>query len=640
MQNAKKKIFILEDDESLMKALVECLEKSNFDVKASKHPSEANERLKESKYDFIIVDCLLPQTTGVNFVTKAKAAGLLTKETKIILTSGIYTDREFIQESIHQTKAIGFLKKPLNLEEVLEIIKKNTTAPVQDMSARKRLYQIFSKEKVSAREKRKLIESLDEVNGFDLPFIYSLLVETKSSGYLNIYVQNGSVSGITFSQGNITAVDIDDQRTFLGEMLIQQGYILADDLKEAVKDKSNKRKIGEKLIENNMMSPHALDIVLREQMNIRLSRTIQDMKIKINFVSTETDLTQPYINSDKLTEYLHDWIASKVSTTWLKAHYLNLGDHTLAVNQNLTHEVLPLKMSLVQSLPGLMQKLTEGQTMRQLSSNAEYDEKALYKAIHFLLTKGLLLIGQKVTYANDKDHLNSLQLIWKEFSAKTDIDIYADFFEGVSDFHEELANLIGAEPATAKKDMHAVWQKIRDKSVSVYEQMNQAGMKNAAEEKQKRSDVEGKIQATKHIEEARVALQFHRYAEAMRHLAEAAKLSSEISHIHLYTAWAKLGLMDVSKKAQILRETEIEIVQIPPDEKYDASYTFVMGLFYKHKGDVSQAKKNFEKTIAIDNSMIIAKRELSLLSTQAKNNKQDLLSMDLKDVINGFFKKK
>ncbi len=38
--------------------------------------------------------------------------------------------------------------------------------------------------------------------------------------------------------------------------------------------------------------------------------------------------------------------------------------------------------------------------------------------------------------------------------------------------------------------------------------------------------------------------------------------------------------------------------------------------------------------------MIIAKRELSLLSSQAKNDKQDLLSMDLKDVINGFFKKK
>ncbi|MFN8945735.1 MAG: response regulator, partial [Pseudobdellovibrionaceae bacterium] len=251
-----------------------CFEKAGFDVKASQHPSEANEKMKEGKYDFIIVDCLLPQTTGVNFITKAKATGVLTKDTKIILTSGIYTDKEFILESMHQTKAIGFLKKPLNLDEVLEIIKKNTVEKKSDVSARKRLYQIFSKDKVSAREKRKLIESLDEVNGFDLPFVYSLLVETKSSGYLNIYGQNGAVSGITFSQGKIIAVDIDDQRTFLGEMLIQQGYILAEDLKEALRDKANNRKLGEKLIELNMMSPHALDIVLREQMNIRLSRTV------------------------------------------------------------------------------------------------------------------------------------------------------------------------------------------------------------------------------------------------------------------------------------------------------------------------------------------------------------------------------
>lgn len=623
-----------------MKALSECLEKAGLDVRASKHPSEAMERLKEVKYDFVIVDCLLPQTTGVNFLTKAKALGVLGKDTKIILTSGIYTDKDFIQESIHQTKAIGFLKKPLNLEEVIEIIKKNTSAPQQDMSARKKLYQIFSKEKVSAREKRKLIESLDEVNGFDLPFIYSLLVETKSSGYLNIYTQNGSVSGITFSQGNITAVDIDDQRTFLGEMLIQQGYILVDDLKEAVRDKSNKRKLGEKLIEQNMMSPHALDIVLREQMNIRLSRTIQDMKIKINFVSTETDLTQPCINSDKLTEYLHDWIASKVSTAWLKTHYLSLGDHSLMINQNLSREVIPLKMSLVQSLPQLMTNLSEGKTLRQLSQHPEYDEKALYKAIHFLLTRGLLLIGKKVSYENEKDKLISLQGIWKELSSKADVDIYADLFENTSDFKEEMTSLIGAEPDPAQKESHQLWSKISTKATSIYEQMNKTGMRDAAVEKQKRSEIENKIQATKHVEEARAALQFHRYMEALKHLNEASRLYPEISSLHLYTAWAKLGAMNVEKKAQILRETEIELVQVPPDEKYEASYTFVMGLFYKHKGDLHQAKKSFEKTIAIDNSMIIARRELTLLGSQGKNGKQDLLSMDLKDMINGFFKRK
>ncbi|MFN7906460.1 MAG: response regulator, partial [Pseudobdellovibrionaceae bacterium] len=627
------------DDESLVKALQTCFEKAGFDVKASQHPSEANEKMKEGKYDFIIVDCLLPQTTGVNFITKAKSTGVLTKDTKIILTSGIYTDKEFILESMHQTKAIGFLKKPLNLDEVLEIIKKNTVAEQSDVSSRKRLYQIFSKDKVSPREKRKLIESLDEVNGFDLPFIYSLLVETKSSGYLNIYAQNGAVSGITFSQGKIIAVDIDDQRTFLGEMLIQQGYILAEDLKEALRDKANNRKLGEKLIELNMMSPHALDIVLREQMNIRLSRTVQDLKIKINFVSTETDMTQPNINSDKLTEYLHDWIASKISTSWLKAHYLVLADHLLTLNQNLAHDSISLKASLVQSLPNFMSKLAEGKSIRQLSILSEYDEKALYKAIHFLLTKGILLIGEKVTYVNDEDRRNSLQQIWKEFSSKTDIDIYDDFFDGIADFSEELEGLIGPVPSEDKKEIHQLWNQIKNKAIGVYEQMNQAGMKNAAEEKQKRSEVEGAIQAAKHVEEARAALQFHRYSEALKHLNSAMQLAPEIAKLHLYMAWAKLGAIDLTKKQQALKEVEVELVQIPPDEKYDAAYMFVMGLFYKNKGEISQAKKSFEKTIAIDSSMIIAKRELSLLATNGPG-KQDLLSMDLKDVINGFFKRK
>ncbi|MFN8944052.1 MAG: tetratricopeptide repeat protein, partial [Pseudobdellovibrionaceae bacterium] len=373
--------------------------------------------------------------------------------------------------------------------------------------------------------------------------------------------------------------------------------------------------------------------------NIRLSRTVQDMKIKINFVSTETDMTQPNINSDKLTEYLHDWIASKISTSWLKAHYLVLADHLLTLNQNLAHDTISLKASLVQSLPNLMSKLAEGKSIRQLSILSEYDEKALYKAIHFLLTKGILLIGEKVTYVNDEDRRNSLQQIWKEFASKTDIDIYDDFFDGIADFSEELEALIGPVPSDDKKEIHQLWNQIKNKAIGVYEQMNQAGMKNAAEAKQKRSEVEGAIQAEKHVEEARAALQFHRYSEALKHLNAAMQLAPEIAKLHLYMAWAKLGAIDLTKKQQALKEVEIELVQIPPDEKYDAAYMFVMGLFYKNKGEISQAKKSFEKTIAIDSSMIIAKRELSLLATNGPG-KQDLLSMDLKDVINGFFKRK
>src|SRR5690606_242153 len=103
----------------------------------------------------------------------------------------------------------------------------------------------------------------------------SLLVETKSSGYLDIYEKSGAVSGISFASGTIVGVDIEDKATYLGELIIQGGYATPADVQNAVNEKSNMR-LGQKLIKGNLLSPHAFDLALTEQMNIRLSRTISD----------------------------------------------------------------------------------------------------------------------------------------------------------------------------------------------------------------------------------------------------------------------------------------------------------------------------------------------------------------------------
>jgi len=78
---------------------------------------------------------------------------------------------------------------------------------------------------------------------------------------------------------------------------------------------------------------------------------------------------------------------------------------------------------------------------------------------------------------------------------------------------------------------------------------------------------------------------------------------------------------------------------VPPDERYDALYPFVMGLFYKAKGDYVSARKSLEKSIALDSSFIVARREMSVIEGLMRK-KPDLLTMDLKDVVSGFFKKR
>src|SRR5699024_3548831 len=162
-------------------------------------------------------------------------------------------------------KALHFLKKPFDLKEALPLVKKEAILAneeeVEEISPRKALYQMFSKTSVSVREKRKCVEALEEIHGFDLPYLYSLLAETKSSGNLNIVSAKGDISGIVFAKGHIVNVDIADQSTFLGKLLIEGGFIEDAELDNALNVNSSK-KIGERLIHSSHLSPHAFQIVL------------------------------------------------------------------------------------------------------------------------------------------------------------------------------------------------------------------------------------------------------------------------------------------------------------------------------------------------------------------------------------------
>jgi hypothetical protein len=140
------------------------------------------------------------------------------------------------------------------------------------------------------------------------------------------------------------------------------------------------------------------------------------------------------------------------------------------------------------------------------------------------------------------------------------------------------------------------------------------------------------------IEEVKQALQLNQFGKAQTLLTEIVKLYPEIPQLHIFAAWTKLGAMDGAKKTPLqLKEVELELMQIPPDERYDSLFPFVVGLFNRSKGDIVGARKSFEKSIALDPSFIVARRELNLLGNQKK---QDLLSMDLKDMVSGFFKKR
>ncbi|MGZ3744686.1 MAG: response regulator [Pseudobdellovibrionaceae bacterium] len=645
MEESKVKVLILEDDVTLGEALKEAFIRAGHQVFLVAEPEKASEIIKNEKIDVFFVDCLLPQMMGIDYITKIRSEIQASAKFKIVLMSGIYTDSEFVQDATKKTQAVAFLKKPFDLNEALKLVKTSEGPGKEEASPRKNLYQIFGRNLVSNREKRKLIESLEEVSGFDLPFIYSLLVEMKSSGHLNIYGVDGNVSGVSFSNGVIVGVDIEDKTTYLGEMLIQSGYALPEDVQEALNDKSPRR-LGQRLMQANKLSPHAFDLILTEQMNIRLSRTIVDQMIRINFSTAEVEMIEPSIDSDSLSYFLHDWIASKLSSAWLKKMHLIWASYRIARSATYRPDHPALQMSLIQSLDGFTDFIDRGATLMDLLAVGGYHEAAVHKAVHFLLTKGLIVFVKSQAVVSPQERLKNLRKIYADIQAKNHFKIVEYFGLGqesvatVSGMVDEFLPVLGEQPKDPKDEAFKLWSQIRTRVTEACTAFLDVGQRQQYKQNNLKSEAENILKANSLLEEVKAALQLNQYSKAAPLMEQVVELNPQGGQVHLYNAWAKIGTLDPQKKMQQLKDIEFELMQVPPDEKYDALFPFVTGLLQKVKGDFVGARRSFEKCLALNSSMIVARRELSQLSSMGANNKEDILNMDLKKMVSGFFKKK
>lgn len=641
---AKTKVAILEDDATLGAALKAAFERAGCEVFLTSKTLEAQEYVEKHHASAIFVDCLLPEGSGVDFVERLRKkfpAAIL----DVIMMSGIFTDSAVIKEINHTTKAVAFLKKPFELQDALSTVKiKETFDPREDMSPRKALYLLFNKPKVSVRDKRKAIEALEEIHGFDLPYLYSLLVETMATGHLNIVGVKGDVLGISFSEGRIVAVDIVDKETQLGTLLIEGGFIRPDDLKEALSHNSSK-KLGERLIQANLLSPHAFNIALANQMSIRLSRTIVETPVKVNFVATDVELTHPHVDSEALSVFLHDWIASKIDAGWLKAHYVQWGEYSLAKSSTYTADHPILSSPLISHFKGFVEYFTSGKSLNELMDSKSFPEETAYKALHLLLAKGLLIFSEKASVNDPVERLKTMKKLMAQFQNKNKLEIW-DLLVGMTGgsdsdpqfVHSEFKRMLGPAPQPNQTDMKMIFQQLNQIGDEAAK-FAQGGDREKMKEEIAKQGFEAKIKAASLFEEAKTALHKAQYAQAMSLLTKASGLDPSLEKMKLYTIWARIGQAEgqASMRA-LLKEVEIDLLQVPPEEKFDAIYSFVMGLYQKHKGDLSSAKKSFEKAYNLDGNFLVARREIAGLVQ--KGQKKDVLNADLKDLVAGFFKRK
>lgn len=73
MEKDKAHILVVDDDTRLRSLLQRFLRENGFYVSAAKDATEARERLKEYRFDLLIVDIMMPNESGLEFLEKFRA---------------------------------------------------------------------------------------------------------------------------------------------------------------------------------------------------------------------------------------------------------------------------------------------------------------------------------------------------------------------------------------------------------------------------------------------------------------------------------------------------------------------------------------------------------------------------------------
>jgi CheY-like chemotaxis protein/predicted negative regulator of RcsB-dependent stress response len=647
MQKDDLIVLIVDDDVKLGKALSELISRLGYKPIHVTKPDEALAVLKLQAVHAALIDCMLPKMNGRDLAIKIRAES--SAEMPLIMMSGVYRDKSYIKEVIQTTKAAAFLTKPFDLQVLAETLDNQLKAHHQVEASLVPIHSLMGLSQPTPKERMNAINESDIVHGFDLPWVYSLLLDDKISGHLNLISADGEVMGVGFNRGRIVQVNLADSQSYFGRLLVDHGFISAAQLELTLKNgQKSTRRLGELLVDQCLISPHAVEAVITQQQGIRLSKTIADTSLKINFIRSSDIRDEASITRTQFTEMVEDWMQSKIKIEWLKASYMPWLNYNIRRGPEFSesHSVFGLKS--IQRFSNLVPKLISGagMTLEQLISQNEGDETALYRFFYLLLVSRVVTFGElthSISFEPQKRRI-----------AKFDAELEKqNFFErlGVSNKSKEneikrayleLAKVLHPDklPQGTPDDLRALTHRAFEKINQAYQTLSDAKLRGSYIRELEQGSAEKILAAESLMEQAKQFLSRGDVKKAHDHLQEATELIPRSPELRMLLMWAKLKTPNSASSKETIDYAREELGAIPPEDRHNAIYYFVKGLFLFHTGEIEAAIKNIENAIAGDPDFIEARRELNVMKRAGNEKPKDILHVDLKDVVGALFKKK
>lgn len=465
-------------------------------------------------------------------------------------------------------------------------------APETYLTPRKDLYEIFGQQSLSVKKKKKIIEALDEIDGFDLVFIIGLILETKLTGCLNIISEENEISGINFFEGSITHIDLPDKETYFGNLLLQEGLVKKVDLDRAIKQKD--MQMGQFLISQNILTAQQISSVVMLQMRLRLSKLISSKKFQLNFVEVSTAGSVIKISLTDYFDLCHDWITGRFEQDWFNYHFLPWEKKIIKFNDTLEFADQIFAKPLFSNLPGLKDALKNSTSIYELKRKYADNKLMLLKAIHYLSITALLSFSEEQMVTTNES--NKLEMLYLNLKSKKDEELVKAFSlitkikEGNTEsIYVEFLRILEIDLNEKELVYKNELTKIALQFLAKSSQQAKKGTTKGA----KKNDSE--IQNI--IKTVQMDLFNNNYYEAFVVLKKLYEGNEFGQKVKLFLIWAKIGQALKSKVKVNVKALEDELVSVLPEDKETAEYFYVCALFGKLKNDKRIMQHNYEKAV-------------------------------------------
>ncbi len=639
MKRSEIKILVVDDEPSLARAISEAFKRTGYTSHIAETPDQARNVIKRTDIDVLVVDCMLPQINGVDLTAELQAVS--SQKLKVILTSGIFKDRSFIKESIKKTNALAFLQKPFDLKECLGLVEE---AYRDDLDPdRDGLSLLLSNPQASKKEILEVLTATQTAHGFDLPYLFSLALKSELSGHLNIVGQDQVSSTVSFHKGQICELSIEDKRSYFGVLLVEKGFSTEDEIEEILSQPGD-QPIGQKLVEAHALSPHAITLVLKEQMLIRLSKTIQNQAVDISFSVAETLSSQTFIDLKDCQNSALDWVSSKLRPDWLKSKYLTWYENPIQI------VISPSDLSgfratdLFRSAPEALGYCNGENTLQEILELCPSSENDTLRFLHFMLiSRFAFFTDRKRKTADYKGLLSRLRRMNLDQQGQDHFEVLglnrkANLRE-VSRVYIDLAKTYHPDKidALAPAEVKTLAQKVFSRISQAHEVLSNEKERLKYLRALESGVAEEALQGEALFEEARKHLAKGLHRKALELLLEIKKLKSRRSDLFIYIAWAKLKVgAPANKLTQLIEDVKKDLKEVPPEDRHQAPYLFVKGVFYRSIGDIRKAKMNLKHALAIDPYFLEAKRELVEIRPQEIHDERTFTA-DLTAAVSSLF---